>query len=259
VTNICGDAIEGKYPFVKSSYEVSMEDFANIFSSGGVLDTFFTTRLQQSVDTNSRPWKYKTVEQINTQQMIAAASSSAAANPNANTSLVNHPTLETELAKLLIKNGPNPEIFAQAQDIRSAFFQEPGGKKVALKLNYRIVEVDPSITELIMNFDGQVHRYIHGPIQTITFKWPGSISGAEAEMTANPQIRRDTSIIRTEGPWALFKLLERGKLIKTASGSRTAAEFKIDDRRVLLDFSSEASVSPFNLDQLRKFSCPRVR
>ncbi|VDZ95737.1 type VI secretion protein IcmF [Salmonella enterica subsp. enterica] len=79
-----------------------------------------------------------------------------------------------------------------------------------------VVDMDPAITELVIDIDGQVLRYAHGPDRPLKVTWPGPRNGSMAEITASPRIRQDTSTLLTGGPWALFHLLDAGKVQETA-------------------------------------------
>ena len=120
----------------------------------------------------------------------------------------------------------------------------------------KVAELDPSIVELLTDIDGQAQRYVHGPVQLMTLAWPGQRGGAMAEISAMPRIRPDTSSIITNGPWALFRLLDKAKISGSASQGRLSAEFNFDGRRAVLELNSGGLPMPLNSDVLRGFSCP---
>jgi type VI secretion system protein ImpL len=218
----CRNVIDGRYPFVASNQEVSADEFNRIFASGGLLDDFFNKQLISQVDITTNPWHYKQAEGSNTPLP-----------------------------------GPSLAPFQQAKRIREAFFQEQGARKMSWTMDIKVVELDPNITDLIIDIDGQSLRYIHGPVRPLHITWPGPRNGSMAEITANPRIRQDSSTIITSGPWALFRLLNKGRIISSMSDSRHLVEFKFDDRRVVLEVSSSVD---FNLQSannpLRGFTCP---
>ncbi|MCO8649021.1 SciS protein, partial [Burkholderia multivorans] len=99
--------------------------------------------------------------------------------------------------------------------------------------------------------------YQHGPVAPFTIAWPGPRGGAHAEITAGPLIRPDTSTISTDGPWALMRLLQKGKVIATATPGRTRVAFSFDGREAVLDVASAGSVAnPLTSDVLKTFRCP---
>lgn len=216
----CRDAVDGRYPFADSPQEVSAEDFNRIFATGGVLDAFWSKQLAPIVDTASNPWRYKPTEGNMTLQ------------------------------------GPDLTPFQQAKQIRSVFFNGEGGKKFSWAMQIRVAEMDPAITELVIDIDGQVLRYAHGPDRPLKVNWPGPRNGSMAEITASPRIRQDTSTLLTGGPWALFRLLDAGKAQETAVQGTQQVEYDFDGRRVVLEITAGRDFNPVNRELLQNFSCP---
>lgn len=223
IGDACRLTVDGNYPFVPDSkQDVSIDDFTRVFAQGGVIDDFFTKTLAPFVDTAARPWRYKIL-------------------PGA-----------TEPVQ-----GPNLEPFERAKAIRDVFFTDAGQKKMAWRAEIKIPELDPTITGLVLDIDGQSEQYQHGPDRPLAVTWPGPRGGAHAEITANPRIRPDTSTLSTDGPWALMRLLKKGRLIETATPGRTRAEFDFDGRKAVLDIAGAGSVAnPLTSNVLRSFQCP---
>jgi type VI secretion system protein ImpL len=217
----CRRAIEGRYPFATSTQEVDIDDFNRVFAAGGLLDDFFQKTLASHVDTSSRPWRYKPV------------------NPGM-------PPMQ----------GPGLEPFEHAAEIREVFFREQGANRMAWKMGLKVVSLDPEITDLLIDIDGQSHRYAHGPVTTFPVSWPGPRGGSMAGITANPRIRPDTSTIMAEGPWALLRLIDRGRATSTSSSSRTAVEFDFDGRRAVLELTSRGQSGAQLTGLLGGFRCP---
>ncbi|AOK47366.1 type VI secretion protein VasK [Burkholderia sp. MSMB617WGS] len=219
----CRLAIAGNYPFASDSRrDVGIDDFTRVFAQGGVIDDFFTNALAPFVDTSTKPWRYKTL-------------------PGA-----------TEPVQ-----GPDLEPFQHAKAIRDIFFGGSGHKQMAWKADIRIPELDPTITSLAIDVDGQTSLYQHGPVSPITVSWPGPRGGVHAEITASPRIRPDTSTVSTDGPWALLRLLQKGHVSETATPGRTRVALDFDGRRAVLDIASAGSVAnPLTSDVLKTFRCP---
>ncbi|CAN7759785.1 type VI secretion system membrane subunit TssM [Caballeronia sp. LjRoot34] len=223
IGDACRVAVEGNYPFAPDSkQDVSIDDFTRVFAQGGVIDDFFTKTLAPFVDTAARPWRYKIL-------------------PGA-----------TEPVQ-----GPNLGPFERAKAIRDVFFTDSGQKKLAWKAEIKIPELDPTITGLVLDIDGQSEQYQHGPDRPFAVTWPGPRGGAHAEITANPRIRPETSTLSTDGPWAFMRLLKKGRLIETATPGRTRAEFDFDGRKAVLDIAGAGSVAnPITSNVLSSFQCP---
>ncbi len=223
VGDTCRLTIEGNYPFSpESKRDVSIDDFTRVFAQDGVIDDFFAKTLAPFVDTSAKPWRYRTL-------------------PGA-----------TEPVQ-----GPDLEPFEHAKAIRDVFFNDPGHKQLAWKADIRIPELDPTVTSLSLDIDGQTSLYQHGPVAPFTVTWPGPRGGVHAEITASPRIRPDTSTISTDGPWALMRLLQAGHVVETATPGRTRVAFDFDGRKAVLDIASTGSVAnPLTSDVLKTFRCP---
>ncbi|RFO96239.1 type VI secretion system membrane subunit TssM [Rhodoferax lacus] len=246
----CKRNIAGRYPFAQSTQEVEVDDFNAMFAAGGAADEYFTKFLAPLVDTSARPWKYK-----NAASALALVGTESLANGQAPAAVANGPTLTGELLKLLAAGGPNPDFFAQVQQIREAYFKEPGAKRMAWKLDVSVQSLDPTVTELLLDMDGQSQRYAHGPVQALQVQWPGTRGGTMAEISAQPRIKADTSVISVRGPWALLHLMERGRIVTGASSGRVAVEFLFDNRRAVLEVGS-SGVNPLSSPLLKSFNCP---
>ncbi len=251
VSEPCKRGVEGRYPLAAVSQDAAVEDFAQVFAVGGAADEFFTKYLLPFVDTSVRPWRYKNPDTANA---MVGAENIAAGTPPA--PVATGPTLLGELLKLLAQSGPNLDAFYRAQQIRDLFFREAGGRKLGWKVDMKVLDLDPTITDLVMDIDGQGQRYIHGPVQSFTVNWPGPHGGSMAELAANPRISGATSTVSTSGPWALFRLLDKGRIVVGATPGRATVEFSFDGRKALLDLSSGSQPNPLNSDLLKGFRCP---
>jgi len=223
VGDVCRLTVEGRYPFTRDSQrDVGIDDFTRLFARGGLIDDFFTKTLQPFVDTSAKPWRYKTL-------------------PGA-----------TEPVR-----GPDLEPFEHAQTIRDTFFGEPDQKQLAWKSEIRVTELDPMITTLTLDIDGQTSLYQHGPVAPIQVVWPGPRGGAYAEVAAQPSIRPETSTLSAEGPWALMHLLQKSRVVSAATRGHTRIEFSFDSRKTALDIANAGSAAnPLTSDILQTFHCP---
>ncbi|MBN3815708.1 type VI secretion system membrane subunit TssM [Paraburkholderia sp. Se-20369] len=223
VGDACRLAVEGHYPFSPDSKrDIGIEDFTRVFAQGGVIDDFFTKTLAPFVDTMANPWRYKTL-------------------PGA-----------TEPVQ-----GPDLAPFQRAKTIRSVFFGGDGQKQMGWTAHIRVPELDPTITALSIDVDGQSMLYQHGPVAPFTVSWPGQRGGVLAEVAASPRIRADTATISASGPWALMRLVQKGRISATATPGRTHVSFDFDGRKAALDFEAAGSVpNPLTSDVLTTFRCP---
>ncbi|MCZ2497590.1 type VI secretion system membrane subunit TssM [Xylophilus sp. Kf1] len=257
----CRRGIEGRYPFAASSQDAAVEDVVQMFGVGGAADEFFQRHLALFVDTSVRPWRYRT-----SPVGIASFSPNAAGAANANHSgpgatdppapTGTGPTLAGEWLKLLAQSGPDLDTFYRAQKIRELFFRENGGRKLGWKLDITVFDLDPTITDLVIDIDGQALRYRHGPPQALKVEWPGPRGGSVASLTAQPLISGATSVVSADGPWALLHLLDKGRVLSSATAGRISFELGFDGRKALLGIGTGSQPNPLNSDVLRGFHCP---
>jgi len=221
VGKVCRTAISGRFPFSDAEQEVDPDDFVQLFAAGGLFDETFKRSLAKHVDTGSTPWRYKSVK-----PGMAAV------------------------------RGPALQPFERAAAIRAAFFGAGGGKGLSYRLAGRIVSVDPSITELLLDVDGERLRYVHGPISPFSFTWPGPRSGSSLELSAKPRVSSSTSSIYLTGPWAPLRLLQQGHVTSTASSGRALVDFDLDGRHVVLEVGGGRGGNFLTGSLLRDFRCP---
>lgn len=224
IGEFCRRALNGKYPFTKTDQDVDIDDFTRLFAAGGMIDDFFQKVLAPYVDINVTPWRYK-----------------------------------QDSADMPPVVGPALSSFSQAIQIRDTFFREPSAKKMTWKADIRISEIDPAITDLTINLDGQTLRYAHGPVTPWNIIWPGPRGGSMAEISANPRIKSDSSALLMRGPWAVFRLFERGQISSTSTNSRTVVDFKFDARPATVEINAGTQPNPLTSDVLRGFKCPGRR
>lgn len=220
IGDFCRQAIEGRYPFAHgSSRDVTPADFAQLFAPGGTMDSFFQKNLQPLVDTAARPWRFN---------------SGAQGNP-----AVAAPVLSS---------------FEKAAVIRDVYF--PGGARTPeTTVEIKPLDVDPSISEMVLDVDGQIVRYAHGPQVPTTVHWPGTRGSNQVHMQIVEQSGA-TGGIATEGAWALHRLFDRASISGGRAPEQMLAHFVIDGKPLTLEVTASSVRNPFRLPQLESFSCP---
>jgi len=126
---------------------------------------------------------------------------------------------------------------------------------MAWPIEIKVQALDTSIDELLIDVDGQSLRYAHGPVQATKFLWPGPRGGTIAEVAALNKGKPEAGNIQMRGPWALFRLADRGKVINGASSGRVAVELMFDNRRAVIELGG-AGGTAFAGSLLRGFNCP---
>jgi type VI secretion system protein ImpL len=221
IASFCKRALAGRYPFSQSSVtDVLPEDFGALFAPGGKFDEFFQKNLAADVDMSAKPWAFKKVDQG--QAPISPAG----------------------LAQ-----------FERAATIRNVFFHA-GGKAPALTLQFKPVEMDPSILQLTLDVDGQVITYAHGPQVATTIQWPGTRGSARVSLQLTPPPTSSASNLVFEGPWALFRMFDRLDIEPTDQPERFFVTFNVEGRKARFEVTANSVENPFRLADLRAFSCP---
>ena len=220
VGEFCQQAVAGRYPLDRgSTRDATPADFAQVFGPGGKIDLLFQQKLAPYVDTAARPWKFRAVEGV----------------------------------PLGVDNGTLPQ-FQRAQAIRETFF--PSGNTASLKLQFKPVEMDATLKQFILDVDGQVVQYDHGPQVPTTVQWPGPRGTTQVRVQVSPPGSGNTFGAVFEGPWALLRVFDRVKIEPTNVPERFRATFDVDGRKAVFEVTANSVRNPFRLRELNEFSCP---
>jgi type VI secretion system protein ImpL len=219
IADFCVKAIGGRYPFVRTStQDVTPEDFARLFSPGGLLDGFFQKQLAPLVDTSQQPWRFRDVNMA-----------------------------------------PSPALaeFQRAQIIRDVFFRG-GGSTPAIQLEFKPVQMDASIQQFLLDVDGKVVRYAHGPQVPVRVQFPGPSGRSQVRMSILPPPSSGSSGIKFEGPWALFRMFDSDsvKIEETKQYERFVAAINVEGRHAVFEILASSVRNPFRLPELTQFHCP---
>jgi type VI secretion system protein ImpL len=217
VADFCVKAAAGRYPFVRgSNLDITPEDFARLFSQGGLLDGFFQKYLAQHVDTGQKPWRFKD----------PAMGQSAA------------------LAE-----------FQRAQVIREVYFRG-GGANPSIQLEFKAIEMDANIQQFILDVDGKLVKYSHGPQNPTSVQFPGPGGRSQVRATIMPPPPSGSNAMVFAGPWALFRMFDGVQIVETRQSERFVATFNIEGRRTVFDIFASSVRNPFRLPELAQFRCP---
>jgi type VI secretion system protein ImpL len=221
IGDFCRKATAGRYPFARqSASDVTQDDFARLFAPGGLFDEFFQKNLAAFVDTSGRSWKFRQVGEA---------------------------TMGTDTGTLA--------QFQRAAVIRDTFFRS-GGRVPALRFDFKPLEMDDSITQFTLDFDGQLVKYAHGPQIPATVQWPGPRGSMRVQLQVQPSVANGTSGMSADGPWALFRLFDRVQIAPSGAPERFRATFDIGGRKAAFEVTANSVVNPFRLRELTEFSCP---
>ncbi|WP_280150906.1 type VI secretion system membrane subunit TssM [Piscinibacter sp. XHJ-5] len=217
----CVRAVAGRYPLARSGTdEMSREDFVRVFGAGGLIDGYFQRQLAPYVDTSTRPWTYRAAD--------------ADGRRDAGESL---------------------QQFQRAQAIRDAFFRD-GGRQLGMRLDFRLLELDAGVSEFVLDVDGQVLKFRPGATATQTLQWPGPGGAGRVRLQLVPSGGGGGPGHVFQGPWALFRLLDRVRVDPGASPERAQLVFDVEGRKARFEVRSPTPLNPLLRRELEQFQCP---
>ncbi|WP_341668502.1 type VI secretion system membrane subunit TssM [Alcaligenes sp. SDU_A2] len=222
IGQFCRHAIAGRYPLAgQSSQDVAPNDFARLFAPGGLMDAFFQEHLMHRVDMSGARWRFK-------------------------------PGIDGQAAA----DFRYLDAFQRAAVIRDVFFPA-GSAQPRIDLAVTPVQMDAGLSQVLLDVDGQVLRYAHGPQVASGVQWPGPRGGRQVSLEAQPQ--SEGSGMRATGAWALLRLLDQAQSVAGASAGAQRLSFSLGGRHFVVDVVANSSKSPWRLAELRGFSCPGSR
>jgi type VI secretion system protein ImpL len=220
VGQLCHSALDGRYPLVRtSSRDAAVDDFSKLFSPGGLIDDFFQKNLANLVDSSTPVWQWR-----------------AGAAPL----------------------GLSRDVLAQFQraaQIRDAFFRN-GGRDVSISFGIKPLSLDPSLTQVALDIDGQQLVVTHDALQAAQFQWPSGKNTGRAQVDFTPPPAGQTAPAEANGPWALLHLVDAGHLEATAQADRFRLTFDSAGRKAVVELDANSVVNPFRRAALEQFSCP---
>ncbi|MFC6639975.1 type VI secretion system membrane subunit TssM [Sulfitobacter sp. JBTF-M27] len=222
VLPFCTQALENRYPFNRRARaDVAMADFQKLFAPGGMIDAFFSTNLSKYVDTRSRPWTWKKVNDVDL--------------------------------------GISPAVLQQLQyaaEIRDAFFA--GGANPQVQFQITPEALDPKADSVQLTIGSQnVLFETRRPNNTpVAITWPGTVG--LAGVVFQPQLQNGESQLAKDGPWAWFRLLDAAEIRRTNVSDRKRVIFNVAGRIAIFQLQSGSVINPFALPALSKFNCPKT-
>ncbi|GAB6111033.1 type VI secretion system membrane subunit TssM [Desulfomicrobium salsuginis] len=207
--------LKSRYPFdTDSESDASLTEFANFFKKDGALDSFY--------DRYVRPF----------------ASDKGGLRPIMGQTL---PISVEAMNRLDRAHKVQDAFFVSDRDLGVSFLMEPYALDVTLK------QVD-------LSHGGRVLSYWHGPVQGASFSWPLAEGSPMEASVATSDIHAVKAHRVVRGDWALFRLLQRGKITRLA-GNRCLAELRENGKwaQFLIQFRNKAN--PFDPETC-SFSLP---
>lgn len=220
VATPCKQALQGRYPFVRSAgQDANVADFARFFAPNGLFDQFFQANLKSFVDTNKPVWTPLSMDS----QSIGLS-------------------------------GATIRQFQAAAKIRNAFFQG-GASTPSVGFELRQLGQEAGIASVQMNIEGQNVSFGAGGVPNGSFRWPGPQAGSGAKVTLQAADGRQ-AVIAEDGAWAPLRLLDMGDLQATSWPDRFNLTFRSGGLAARFELRASSVDNPFNLGELRNFHCP---
>jgi type VI secretion system protein ImpL len=221
VVNVYRQSLSGRYPLSSgSSRDATLDDFGQFFGVGGVMDNYFRKYLQPYVDTSAPTWRWQ---------------------PGA--------------AQKLGINAGVLQTFQRAAAIRDAFFRS-GGTQPMVRFELKPIAMDASITQFLLDLDGQQVSYDHGPSRPVAMQWPNPGSIGVVRASISPPAASGRSAITLDGPWAWFRLLEQSDLVAGSSPDRFNLRLRVDSASISYELRANSAFNPFRSRVLSGFSLP---
>ncbi|MFO3721677.1 type VI secretion system membrane subunit TssM [Pseudomonas sp. HLMP] len=222
VVSVYRQSLSGRYPLSAGSpRDATLEDFGQFFGVGGVMDNYFQKYLQPYVNTATSPWSW----QPGAAQKLGISSN----------------VLHT---------------FQRAAAIRDAFFRSGGGLRPGVRFELKPVAMDASITQFLLDLDGQQVSYDHGPSRPVALQWPNPNSIGVVRLSISPPLANGRSGMTLEGPWAWFRLLDQSDLVAGGSPERFNLRLRVDGASVSYELRASSAFNPFRSRVLSGFSLP---
>jgi len=146
--------------------------------------------------------------------------------------------------------------FQRAQAIREAFFRD-GGRQLGVKLEWRLLELDPGVAEFALDVDGQVLRFRPGSTAVQALQWPGPADSGRVQLQLTPVGGAAGPGHVFQGPWALFRLLDRVRSEPGPTPDRWRLAFDVEGRRARFEVKAPAALNPIARQELEQFQCPK--
>jgi type VI secretion system protein ImpL len=125
-------------------------------------------------------------------------------------------------------------------------------------LELRLVDLDPGLAEFTLDVDGQALRFRPGAAAVQTLQWPGSgANGGRIALQLTPTSGVAGPGYVFEGPWALFRLLDRVRAEAGPTPERWRLVFDVEGRKARFDVKAPAALNPIARQELEQFQCPK--
>lgn len=207
------------YPFrAGTARDAALQDFARFFAPDGILQTFYERKLRLFIE--------------------------------------DYPHQSAAVARAGLVRRDVKTALASADAIRRAYFTSTGTLDVEFAMEP--LNLSSNKRRSVMNLDGQLVEFNHGPRQSIPLVWPNTLrDNVQSRITLVPvEVNRSPRSLSQEGPWALFRLLESADLTGVSS-TAVDVKFNIDQGAMRYRLHAASNTNPFTQQLLGGFRLPR--
>ena len=207
------------YPFTAGAgRDAALQDFERFFAPDGILETFY--------------------------------------NQNLKLFLEDHPEHVGDARRASLVRRDVVSALDRARQIRQAFFTRSGTLDVEFALEP--LNLTNNKRRAVVNIDGQLVEFSHGPRQSIPLVWPNTLrDSVESRITLVPvQVNRSPRSISESGPWALFRLLDKAEIAGVSSNA-VDVKFNVDDGAMRYRLHAASNTNPFTQQLLAGYRIPR--
>ena len=210
-----------KYPFDTTAKEdISLEDFEQLFATGGILNVFIKDNLAPFYDTNL--W---TSKRVDGQVMYLS-----------------------------------PELLVQLRNynvIRNTMINK-STNKVQIPFSTKVVDLDSSAIRANINVGSHMMSYYHGPSKVQELQWPPQSGDFEVKITLQDVTDEGKQHTLSEnGQWAIYRLLGDSTL-SDVTNSSFVSHIKVSGRDISMKFTPLTQNNPFTFSELSNFKLPEV-
>ena len=209
--------LKNRYPLRTKGKDASLDDFTRFFAPDGILDTFHKNYLSIFMESD----------------MGVLYSENRKAH-----------LIRKDLARQI----------KRATRIRDAYFNTEGALHVPFTVEP--LALSGSQRRSVLNIDGQIINYDHGPAYPVDLLWPNTLLNRAESKLVMVSTRGKSAEARARGVWSLYRLLQRGS-IKPAANNSGILSFSLNNGTMRYRLRGSGSNNPLTGNPLANFWLPR--
>jgi type VI secretion system protein ImpL len=216
----CSDALSGRYPLnPNSSLDAGLADFGRFFGPNGMADDFARQNLKGFVDMSVHPWK-----------PVAYGSNQA------------------------VVTRAGIQLLERTSLVRDAYF-EGGSAQPSASFEVTPYDLDRQAGQSLLTLGGQTLTYDRSPPRMTRFQWPGPDGALSARIVLTSISDGHTAELTAQGPWAWFRLLDKGSIHPIAGRDVYEVTFTVGGMTATYTMRPGSAQNPFTLRDRGGFQC----